>query len=108
MSQTVSNTPNEMKVEELTYLQLISQNEKAQEEANLKIKAQEANLEVSKKIIELTQIAESCRQKLQAAKRAIPYNLDVEFKYAKELANTQTALQYAMDVKAIRFKDALV
>ena len=91
-----------------TYLELISKDEKAVKLESLKLKAQEAALELNREIFNLTSKIQSKKNELATAQRAIPYSVAVEYKISQDIANTQTQLEFAQAVRTERFADATI
>ena len=91
-----------------TYLELISKDEKTVQKENLKIKAQEAALNVSRDILALNAEINLRKSALEAAQRAIPYSVSAEYKLAKELKEYEARLEFAMEIKDSRFTDASI
>jgi len=93
---------------QVTYLQLISKDEKEQKVEGLKIKAQEANLEVSRSIMNLKADIASKTSQLLAVQRQIPYSVSTEYAVTKELTELNAKLAFAEEIKATRFADAQI
>ena len=91
-----------------TYLELISKDEKTVQKENLKIKAQEAALNVARDILSLNAEIGLRKSALEAAQRAIPYSVAAEYKLSKELAEFEARLAFANSVKDSRFTDATI
>ena len=91
-----------------TYLQLISKDEKTVQKENLKIKAQEAALNVSRDILALNSEIAVKRSQVENAQRAIPYSVAAEYKLSKELIELEARLEFANSVKDSRFTDATI
>lgn len=94
--------------EQVSYLQLISKDEKEQKVEGLKIKAQEANLEVSRSIMNLKADIAVKTSLLLAAQRQIPYSVSSEYAISLALAELNAKLSFAENVKATRFADAQI
>lgn len=92
----------------VSYLELISQDEEVVQEENLKLKAQEGLLDLSRKTIEVSQSIGVIKSKLDKAKRAIPYNVEEEYKLYLALTQLEDMYEYLQKVKEDRFFDALV
>lgn len=91
-----------------TYLNLISQDEKKVKSEALKIKAQEASIEVQREIMNLnSQIAQKISA-IAAAQRQIPYNVKQEFKLTVELTKLKEALEFTKTIKEERFSDVSI
>lgn len=101
---------NSIKKEEnvKTYLELISRDEVETKREDLKIKAQEAALELSKYILVLTQKVNTLKLALERSKSAIPYNVTEEFKFKKALDLIQEELKFVEDIRNTRFTDAQI
>lgn len=95
-------------VAQLTYLQLISKDEKTVQKENLKIKAQEAALNVSRDILALNSEIAVKKSQVENAQRAIPYSVAAEYKLSKELVELEARLAFANSVKDSRFTDATI
>ena len=91
-----------------TYLQLISKDEKTVQKENLKIKAQEAALNVSRDILALNSEIAVKKSQVENAQRAIPYSVAAEYKLSKELVELEARLEFANSVKDSRFTDATI
>lgn len=91
-----------------TYLQLISKDEKTVQKENLKIKAQEAALNVSRDILALNSEIAVKKSQVENAQRAIPYSVAAEYKLSKELVELEARLAFANSVKDSRFTDATI
>ena len=91
-----------------TYLELISKDEKEVKIEGLKIKAQEANLEVSRDIMNLKADIAAKSAQLTASQRQIPYSVSAEYRITKELAELQSRLDFATKIKSERFADAQI
>lgn len=102
MSQDETNTTTAS----ATYLQLISKDEKAVQKDNLKIKAQEASLNVSREILALNAEVSMLKTSKEAAQRAIPYSVGTEYAISKKLAEAEARLEFATEVRETRFTDA--
>ena len=95
-------------VKKPTYLELISKDEKTVQKENLKIKAQEAALNVSREILALSSEETALKSEVEKAKRAIPYSVATEYKAAKKLEEVQARLAFANEIKENRFSDATI
>lgn len=91
-----------------TYLELISKDEKTVQKENLKIKAQEAALNVARDILALNAEVSVKRSALEAAQRSVPYSVASEYKISKDLAELEARLEFATDVRETRFTDASI
>lgn len=91
-----------------TYLELISRDEKTVQKENLKIKAQEAALNVSRDVLALNTEITLKRSSLETAQRAVPYSVAAEYKIAKELKELEERLAFANQIKETRFTDAAI
>lgn len=89
-----------------TYLELISKDEKTVQKENLKIKAQEAALNVARDILALNTEVSLKRSALESAQRAIPYLVATEYRIAKELAELEARVEFATTIRESRFTDA--
>lgn len=94
-----------MATERVTYLQLISQDEKKQQKEELAIKAQEASIEVQREIMNLNSQIAGRTSALKAIQRQIPYNVKQEYKITSELNSLKEALEFTKKIKAERFSD---
>ena len=92
----------------VTYLQLISKDEKQVQKENLVIKAQEAALTVAREILALNSAISVKKGQIESAQRAIPYNVVAEYRLTKELEELQAGLSFAQGVKDSRFTDATI
>lgn len=91
-----------------TYLELISQDEKQVQKENLKIKAQESLLELNKKKLEVKKNITVLKNAVEKSKRAVPYNVEEEFKFVKDLEKLEDLLEFIEEVIAERFTDAII
>lgn len=94
--------------EKLTYLQLISQDEKTQKSEALQIKAQEASIEVQREIMNLNSEIAQKRSAIMAAQRQIPYNVKQEYRLTVELDKLEEALSFTQGIKKDRFSDVSI
>ena len=92
----------------LTYLELISRDEKVVQKENLKITAQEAALVVSKEVLALRSEEAVLKSELEKVKRSVPYSLAAEWNVAQKLAKVQERLVFANEIKDSRFSDATI
>jgi len=91
-----------------TYLQLISQDEKATKVEALKLKAQESGLALNQEIFNLTVDISKKNTEISALQRQIPYSITAEYKATNELAELNKRLEFANAVKAERFSDSQI
>lgn len=92
----------------VTYLQLISRDEKAVAKEGLAIKAQEASIEVQREIMNLnSQIAQK-NSAIAKAQRQIPYSVKAEFALTSELVRLEEALEFTQAIKTERFSDVSI
>lgn len=91
-----------------TYLELISQDPETKKQENLIITAQEAHLDLSRSIISLEQELAKAKLRLEKAKRAVPYKAEEEYATVVVINKLNKKLEYYKEIKAERFKDALV
>ena len=91
-----------------TYLELISQDEKAVKKEGLGIRAQEASIEVQKEIMNLNSAIAKKSNVLKAAKRQVPYNVNAEYTVTKELIELENKLEFVQDIKKERFSDVSI
>lgn len=91
-----------------TYLQFISKDEKAVKIEGFKIKAQEAALEVSRTIMNLRSEIASKNSEISGLQRQIPYSVTAEYKAVNELAELNKRLEFATNIKDVRFADAQI
>ena len=92
----------------VTYLQLISKDEKTVQKENLKIKEQEAALSVSRDILGLNAEISLAKAEVERTQRAIPYSVANEYKAVNRLAELTSRLEFAVEVKDSRFTDATI
>lgn len=92
----------------VTYLQLISQDEKAQKKESLSIKAQEGAISVQKDIMELRAGIANVSTRIEAAKRQIPYSVKAEYKLTQEKNELESALEFATAILNERFSDSRI
>ena len=91
-----------------TYLQLISQDEKTVQKESLKLKAQEAGLELNRQIFNLTVKVSQKEAEIAKLQRQIPYSVAAEYVATKELEEFKVQLKFAQTVKEERFADASI
>lgn len=101
MANTATSSAN-------TYLKLISQDEKKAKQGQLKLEAQKAYITVQNDVMKLKQSLFNLGGQLEAAKRAIPYNMQNEFKISENIATEQARLDFATAIMTDRFADAAV
>lgn len=94
-----------MATERITYLQLISQDEKKQQKEELAIKAQEASIEVQREIMNLNAQIAAKNSALKSVQRQIPYNVKQEYRLTEELVKLEEALKFIKKIKEERFSD---
>ncbi len=94
-----------MSQETVTYLQLISQDEKTVKREELSIKAQEASIDVQREIMDLNAQIAAKRSAIASSQRRIPYSVKQEYKLTVELAKLEEALEFAQEIKKNRFSD---
>lgn len=94
-----------MSTERVTYLQLISQDEKKQQKEELAIKAQEASIEVQREIMNLNAQIAAKNSALKTIQRQIPYNVKQEYRLTEELVKLEEALKFTKKIKEERFSD---
>lgn len=91
-----------------TYLQLISQDEKTVQKESLKLKAQEAGLELNRQIFNLTVKVSQKEAEIAKLQRQIPYSVAAEYVATKELEEFKVQLKFAQTVKEERFADVSI
>lgn len=91
-----------------TYLELISQDEKAVKIEALKIEAQRASIGVQTQIMELNSKIANKKMEINSSQRRIPYCVKVEYFLVQDLANLEAALDFAKKVKEERFSDVTI
>lgn len=106
MSQELNN--NVETATPLSYLQLISQDEKAVKAEKRVITAQESALELNRAIFTLNSDISKLTRQINTAKRQIPYSVSTEYALAQKLKEAQTKLDFAQAIKAERFADAQI
>lgn len=89
----------------VTYLQLISQDEKKQQKEELAIKAQEASIEVQREIMNLNSQIAARKSALKSIQRQIPYNVKQEYRISTELKDLEEGLAFVKKIKEERFSD---
>lgn len=89
----------------VTYLSLISQDEKKLKQGELGIQAQGAYIAVQTEVMKLKQGIIALNNQLETAKRAIPYNLQTEFKVTQNLETENGRLAFAEKILKDRFAD---
>ncbi len=93
---------------QLTYLQLISQDEKTQKTEALQIRAQEASLDVQREIMNLNAQIASKKNDLFGVQRQFPYNVKNEYKVCADIDKLEEALAFAQEIKKVRFSDVSI
>jgi hypothetical protein len=91
-----------------TYFQLISQDDKTVQKESLKLKAQEAGLELNRQIFNLTVKVSQKEAEITKLQRQIPYSVATEYVATAELTNYKEQLEFAKTVKEERFADASI
>lgn len=91
-----------------TYLEMISQDEKAAKVEGLKLKAQEAGLDVARTVFNLGADLAAKKSELARVQKQIPYSVAQEFKVSKEVKELEERLAFATEIKNTRFTDATV
>jgi hypothetical protein len=91
-----------------TYLELISKDEKSVKVEALKLKAQEAGLEVTREIFNIKTRISNKNNELVSAQRAMPYSVAKEYAITKEVAELQAQLEFVQAIKEERFSDAAI
>lgn len=91
-----------------TYLQLISQDEKTVQKESLKLKAQEAGLELNRQIFNLTVKISQKEAEIAKLQRQIPYSVAAEYAATVELSQYNEQLEFAKAIKEERFADASI
>lgn len=92
----------------VTYLQLISQDEKQAKTENLKLKAQEAGLEVSRSLFELGSALAKKKTALAFAQKQIPYSVVAEYTLTQDIKEIEAKIEFVTEVKNTRFGDAQI
>lgn len=92
----------------VTYLELISQDEKAVKREGLAIRAQEASIEVQKEIMNLNSAIAKAKNVLVAAKRQVPYNVNSEYLATNSLTELEAKLKFVKAIKTVRFSDVTI
>lgn len=98
--------PTETK--QATYLQLISKDEKEVKVESLKIKAQEASIEVQREIMNLNSQLAKSKSALTAVKRSVPYDVKKELMVVETIESLEAKLAYVQKVKEERFSDVSI
>ena len=93
-----------MATQKPTYLELISQDEKAVQKESLKLKAQEAALELNREIVKISQK----QAEIAKLQRCIPYSVAAEYTANFQLSILEDQLDFAKTVKEERFSDASI
>lgn len=91
-----------------TYFQLISQDEKAAKTEQLKLKAQEAGLEVSKELFALNSELAKSKSELAACKKRIPYSVLSEYNVSKRITDLEEKIKFVTAIRDERFSDATI
>lgn len=91
-----------------SYLDLISKDEKQVQKESLKLKAQEAGLELNREIFNLTVKISAKEAEINKLKRAIPYSVSAEYRAISELETYKAQLEFAKTIKEERFADATI
>jgi len=95
-------------LKQLTYFELISQDEKTVQKESLKITAQEAALELNREILNLSVKIGKKETEISKLQRQIPYSVGAEYVSTTELLNYREQLKFAKKVKEERFADASI
>lgn len=93
---------------QLTYLELISKDEKQVKREELSIKAQEAYIEVQREIMNINSKIAAKKQSITKAQRQIPYSVRTEYLLSKELQALEESLEFVKEIKENRFNDTNV
>jgi len=96
------------KSEAVTYLSLISQDEKTVKKAELQIRAQEASIEVQREIMNLNSQIASANNALAKAQRQVPYCVKTEYNLTSKLNSLNEALDFTQEIKETRFSDVSI
>lgn len=92
----------------LTYLQLISKDEKAVKAEKLILRAQESGLALNKDIFDIKTEISKVKSAIALAQRQVPYSAQVEYNGVQKLAALEAKLKFYSDIKTERFSDAQV
>lgn len=92
----------------LTYLEMISQDEKSQKSAENKIQAQQQALTLDKAIFDLGVELNRAKVALETSKKAKTYSVFTEFTLVKTIKDLEEQLSFARNIKKERFFDAEV
>lgn len=91
-----------------TYLELISQDEKAVKVEALKIEAQRASIGVQTVVLELNGKISLAKIALSAAQKRVPYSVQAEYDAAQDLERLEAKLEFAKTIKDERFSDVTI
>jgi hypothetical protein len=91
-----------------TYLELISQDEKAVKIEGLKIEAQRASIGVQTVVLELNGKISLAKIALSAAQKRVPYSVQAEFEAVQSLESLEAKLAFAKTIKDERFSDVTI
>ena len=86
-------------MKKVSYLEMISQDEKKIKKEQLEFKAKEAQHNVDMTILETEKKIYSLKTELEEAKRAVPYDVSKEIELVNEIEGLEASLEKA---KAIR------
>jgi len=91
-----------------TYLELISQDEKAVKIEALKIEAQRASIAVQTVVLELNGKISLAKIALSATQKRVPYSVQAEFEAVQALEVLEARLAFAKEIKDERFSDVTI
>lgn len=87
----------------MKYLELISQDAKAQEKEDLQFKAEEAKHSVDIALLETRKSIAAHSKRLKEAQKAVPYDLQTEIDLTIKIQNLERGLEIATKIKGERF-----
>ena len=91
-----------------TYFEFISQDEKTVKIEALKLKAQEAGLEVTKELFTLNSELAKAKSELALAKKRIPYSVLAEYQITSRIEDLEAKIKFVTAIKTERFSDATI
>lgn len=96
------------KVKTPTYLELISRDKEASKKEELKVKAQEVLLGLSKEILNLKQQATKIKRDIESLKSMYPYDFQSEYNATVKLQDEESKLAFLENIKEERFSDSKI
>jgi len=101
-------TANAKTKKAVTYLQMITRDEKKLKQEQAIYKAQEAKLKTDSEILKLTSELSVAKNKLAVAQSRVPYSASVEFEVTKEIMELEERLEFFKAIQSERFTDVSI